>query len=119
NDHAGYKLGPPATAKNALGVIAAQKTDPMLHGAGIPGPYSGRRKPDLAMVGCDVRSALSGTTCATGLYSVAYVCATSDAAAHAAAAATLARQYYVEGWYASGAPRIEDRLSPSAALLKA
>lgn len=110
---------PPATAKNALGVSAARKASPMQHGEGLPGPYDLRRKPDVVGVGCDVVSAKVGTTCETGVYDPFRLCSTSDATAHVAAAATLVRQYYSEGWYPSGAPRAVDRFTPSGALLKA
>lgn len=119
NDASGYKLGPPGTAKNALGVSAAQKTDPLNHGQGLAGPFDMRSKPDLTAVGCDVQSALLTDTtnqCKTG---PDVPCSTSDATAHAAAAATLVRQYYTDGWYPSGSPTIANRRTPSGALIKA
>jgi hypothetical protein len=115
----GYKLGPPGIAKNAVGVSAARKTDPMQHGQGLSGPYESRRKPDFVAVGCDVVSALVDTACETGVYDATLPCSTSDATAHAAAAAALVRQYYVQGWYPSGTPRAADKFIPTGALVKA
>jgi len=66
-------------------------------------------------VGCGIQSALEGTTCGTGPGS----CATSYATPHAAAAATLIRQYFTEGRYPTGTPQPSQAFAPSAALLKA
>jgi len=111
-------LGPPGTAKNALGVSASQ-TEPMNHGEGLPGPFNERRKPDLTAVGCGVQSALTDDTDQCKIGPWVPPCSTSDATAHAAAAATLVRQYYTDGWYPSGTPQMDDRFTPTAALLKA
>ena len=119
NGGSGSALGPPATAKNALGVSAAQKVNPMLHGSGLSGPIEDRGKPDLMTIGCDVRSAIEGTACSTDVYDMAVSCATSDATPHAAASATLARQYYTEGFYPTGTAQTAHQLAPSGALLKA
>ena len=114
----GEELGPPGTAKNALCVGAAQ-ADPneMNLGDGNPGPTAdGRRKPDLMAVGCGIQSAMVSTPCGTGQRSP---CASSYATPHAAAAATLVRQYFLDGWYPSGEKRAADSLTPTGALLKA
>jgi Subtilase family len=109
-------LSPPATAKNAIGVAAA---DGMYFGSGTPGPtIDGRRKPDLMAPGCKIqsaRSAVVGTNCATA----GEGCATSWATPNAAAAAALARQYFTEGWFPSGTPQPLNASVPSGALLKA
>ena len=108
--------GSPGTAKNAICVSAATAAGTAL-GDGAPGPTTdGRHKPDLMMVGCGVRSALSGTACDTGPRSS---CASSYATPLAAAAAALLRQYLVEGRYPSGKPNSPDAREPSGALLKA
>jgi len=113
--------GPPGTAKNALGVSAAQKTDPLKYGQGLAGPFEKLRKPDLTAVGCGVESALRDPMdhCKTGPYQSRVSCSTSDATAHAAAIATPARQYYTEGRYPSGTAKAGDAFKPSGALLKA
>jgi DNA-binding beta-propeller fold protein YncE len=114
----GEEQGPPGTAKNAICVAAAQ-ADPNENnfGDGNSGPTAdGRRKPDLVAVGCGIESAIEGTTCGTGPRSP---CATSYATPHAAAAAALVRQYYIEGWYPSGTKQPQQAFTPSGALLKA
>ena len=114
----GEEQGPPGTAKNALGVNAAQQ-DPNENniGDGNPGPTAdGRRKPDLVAVGCNIQSATVNTACIVGPRSP---CATSYATPHAAAMATLARQYYMEGYYPSGTAQPHHAFTPSGALLKA
>lgn len=94
--------GPPGSAKNAVCVAAATANGTAL-GDGAPGPTEdGRQKPELMMIGCGVRSALSGTACDTGPRSA---CASSYATPYAAAAAALLRQHL------GG--------TPSGALLKA
>jgi Subtilase family len=111
------ELGPPGTAKNALCVGAAQ-ADPneMNFGNGNPGPTAdGRRKPDLMAVGCGIESARVNTPCET----VSRNCFSSYATPHAAAAAALVRQYFLDGWYPSGEKRAADSLAPTGSLLKA
>lgn len=114
----GEEQGPPGTAKNAICVGAAQ-ADPneMNFGDGNAGPTAdGRRKPDLMAVGCGIQSATVSTACGTGPRSA---CATSYATPHAAAAAALIRQYFMEGWYPTGTPQPHHAFVPSGALLKA
>jgi hypothetical protein len=110
-------LSPPGIAKNALCVTAAKAhPDHMEIGGGIFGPTSdGRRKPELAAVGCGTRSAQKNTPCNT----VPLPCGTSMAVPSASAAAALARQYFLEGWYPSGEKRAADSVTPTGALLKA
>jgi hypothetical protein len=116
----GEEQGPPGTAKNAI-CVGASQADPneMNFGDGNAGPTNdGRRKPDLMAVGCAIQSALPttpGVLCATGPRSA---CATSYATPHVAAAAALARQYFVRGFYPSGQQRDRDSLIPTGALLK-
>ena len=44
---------------------------------------------------------------------------TEDKSPGAAASALLLRQYFMEGWYPSGAPNAPDAFTPTAALVKA
>ena len=114
----GEEQGPPGTAKNAVGVNAAQ-ADPNEGniGDGNPGPTAdGRRKPDIVAVGCNIQSATVSTACTVGPRSA---CATSYATPHTAAMATLARQYYMEGYYPSGTAQPHHAFTPSGGLLKA
>jgi hypothetical protein len=110
-------LGPPGTAKNAL-CVGATKAAPehMAVGSVAFGPTKDKRiKPDLMAVGCGTRSAAKGTPCATN----PIPCGTSMAVPNAAAAAALARQYFIEGWYPSGEKGSGRSFKPSGALLKA
>jgi Subtilase family len=110
--------GPPGTAKNAI-CVGATQADPneMTFGDGNNGPTAdGRQKPDLMAPGCGIQSATVSTTCGTGPRSA---CATSYATPHTAAAAALARQYFMEGYYPTGAQQPHHSFTPSGALLKA
>ena len=114
----GEEQGPPGTAKNAI-CVGASQADPneMNFGDGNMGPTAdGRRKPDLMAPGCGIQSATVGTACGTGTRSA---CATSYATPHTAAAAALARQYFLEGYYPTGTPEPHHAFTPSGALLKA
>jgi hypothetical protein len=114
--------GPPGTAKNTVCVAAARRdlVNPS-HGDGAPGPTAdGRRKPDLMIVGCGVRSAQLGASIRTApCRTVEKACASSHATPLAAAAAAVIRQYFQEGFHPSGTRRASDARTPSGALLKA
>jgi hypothetical protein len=111
----GEAQGAPGTAKNAL-CISAASADGTRVMDGNPGPTAdGRLKPDLVAVGCGITSADSGTDCGM----LAHPCATSWATPHAAGAAALARQYFVEGWASTGSKNAAHSRVPSAALLRA
>ncbi|WP_405969212.1 S8 family serine peptidase [Streptomyces sp. NBC_00988] len=120
--------GAPGIAKNVLCVAAAQAfPDHMTFGSGKNGPTTdGRRKPDLMAVGNGIQSALlnprtpPSVYCDTGLPKKdPTLAATSWATPNAAAAATLVRQYFTEGWYPNGKKETDHRFNPSGALIKA
>jgi len=106
----------PENAKNLLAVGASQ--DAPNQGnfcSGGTGPTAdGRRKPEIFAPGCGTNSAdafsACGTTAKTG---------TSMATPAIAGAALLVRQYYVDGYYPTGAPVGSDAFTPSGALVKA
>jgi len=111
----------PAISKNAIAVSAAKATNPPQYGQGsLQDVPAGRVKPDLAAFGCGVQSA--ALTEGTNVCGVKALdpdhCSTSHATPHAAAIATLARQYFIEGRYPPGSGEQEQTV-PSAALLKA
>jgi hypothetical protein len=109
----GEEQGPPGTAKNALCVSAAV-ADGTSIGDGNPGPTAeGQRKPDIVAVGCGITSS-TGTACAA----TPDVCATSWATPHAAGAAALVRQYFMEGWYPTGTKDPANAFTPSGALIR-
>ncbi|MGW4523642.1 S8 family serine peptidase [Amycolatopsis sp. NPDC004378] len=119
--------GAPGIAKNVLCVVASQgPPDQMSFGSGKPGPTAdGRRKPDLMAVGNGIQSASlkrnsTALYCETGPYfKDPDLAATSWATPNAAAAATLVRQYFTEGWYPHGEKRADRRIVPTGALIRA
>lgn len=54
-----------------------------------------------------------------GSFQLAFMRGTSMATPIAAGAALLARQYFAEGWYPTGAPLLANAFNPSGALIKA
>ena len=109
-------LKTPENAKNVLAVGASDNgTSDDLFCSGGEGPTSdGRRKPEIFAPGCGIVSARATVACSTTTQS-----GTSMAAPAIAGAAALVRQYFVEGWYPSGAKTPANALTPSGALLKA
>ncbi|KAA0217233.1 MAG: hypothetical protein DYG94_01660 [Leptolyngbya sp. PLA3] len=106
----------PENAKNCLAVGASQDTPNQAnHCSGGSGPTNdGRRKPEIYSPGCSTRSASAGTSC-----SVTSLTGTSMAAPSIAGCAALARQYFTDGFYPSGAANPNDGFTPSGALVKA
>jgi hypothetical protein len=109
-------LRTPENAKSSLAVAATSNgasADAFCKGG--TGPTSdGRLKPDLLAPGCSITSARDAVACGTRTLS-----GTSMASPAVAGAAALARQYFVEGWYPTGAPVVANSRVPSGALLKA
>lgn len=104
----------PENAKNLL-AVGATLNPPLQnnHCLGGVGPTSdGRRKPEIYAPGCNVESAVPGA-CATDFNS-----GTSMACPAIAGVATLVRQYFMDGYYPSGAPSPADAITPSGALIK-
>ncbi len=109
-------LRTPENAKNVIAVSATGNgglADSRCTG-GVGPTADGRRKPDLMTPGCNISSARELSGCATRVSG-----GTSMAVPAAAGAATLARQYFVEGWYPTGSPQAANSRTPSGALLKA
>ncbi len=110
-------VGSPAVAKNLIAVGASGTGD---RAAAITdfssrGPAAdGRIKPTLVAPGQEIWSAAAGEAC-----SVTSKSGTSMATPIAAGAAALARQYFTEGYYPTGAASAGDGFAPSAALLRA
>jgi len=105
----------PENAKNVLAVSSTENganADQICFG-GLGPTSDGRRRPELMAPGCGVVSAAPGT-CATGTLN-----GTSMATAAIGGAATLAREYFLDGFYPSGRANAADGFVPSGALLKA
>ncbi len=106
----------PENAKNCL-AVAATGTSPNQGGwcFGGTGPTNdGRRRPEIMAPGCGIPSALWNTSCGLTTKS-----GTSMAAPAVSATALMARQYFTEGFYPSGAANAADALTPTGTLLKA
>lgn len=106
----------PENAKDCLAVGASQDTpNQASFCSGGSGPTNdGRRKPEIYSPGCSIRSANASSTCSS-----TSLTGTSMAAPSIAGCAALARQYYTDGFYPSGAANPNDGFIPSGALVKA
>lgn len=106
----------PENAKNVLAVTASDDTPNQgNHCSGAIGPtFDNRRRPEVCAPGCYTRSAYAGRPCSWVANS-----GTSMACPVVTAAGVLTRQYFIEGFYPTGAATPGDALQPSGALLKA
>ena len=116
------QINHPGSAKHALTVGATQHGDlPSIAPFSSRGPAAdGRIKPDLVAPG-DVIQSAGGDTNNTGFDAVSIrpLSGTSMSTPTAAGAAALARQYFVDGFYPTGAAFGADGQRPSGPLLKA
>jgi uncharacterized protein (TIGR03382 family) len=106
----------PATAKDivSVGASGAGATVDAVAAFSSRGPAAdGRIKPTLLAPGQGIVSAAAGQECAVIAKS-----GTSMATPILAGAAAVARQYFVDGYYPTGAARPADGFAPSAALLE-
>lgn len=111
----GAALRNPENAKNLVAVGASQNgTSANGFCSGGTGPTAdGRRKPEVFAPGCGISSA-SGGACGNNTLT-----GTSMAAPAATGAAALIRQYFMDGFYPSGAAVPADAFTPTGALVKA
>jgi hypothetical protein len=115
-------LSAPGCAKNTLqagGTRIPGHEDDILAGYTLSGPTrDGRIKPDLVAPAYVAAGDTDGDI-TTHNCNVSEQSGTSWSAPSLAGAAALARQYYTEGFYPTGVATPENRITPSAALLKA
>jgi hypothetical protein len=115
-------LSAPGCAKNTLqvgGTRIPTSDDDIIAGYSLNGPTrDGRIKPDLVGPAL-VTAGDTDFSDRTNNCNVSLQGGTSWASPSVAGAAALARQYYTDGYYPSGIPTPSDRVTPSAALLKA
>lgn len=107
----------PENAKNSLCVTAGGNgaTADSFCAVGGSGPtLDGRRKPEVVAPGCSISSATGTSGCNTTTYS-----GTSMATPAIAGLAALTREYYLKGFYPSGAQSEQDGFVPSGPLVKA
>lgn len=109
-------LRTPENSRNVLATGATWDTPLQTdHASGGVGPTGdGRRKPELYAPGRSIRAAApnSCSDTSTGL-------GTSFACPQIAAGGALAREYFMEGYYPTGAPNPANAFTPTGALLKA
>ncbi len=109
----------PENAKNCVGVAItsdAPSQNSQCFSAGFAPTADGRRKPELLAPGCSTWSSNSSTSC--GFTNSGYT-GTSMACPVVAGCGLLVRQYYMDGFYPSGAANAPDGFTPSGALIKA
>ena len=120
-----FSIGSPSTNKNGLCVGSTRTSNSSTSDENMSGFSSrgwssdGRIKPDLMVPGFNTSASNDGnaggpSNCGTGGGG-----GTSYAAPVAVGAAALTRQYFMEGFYPTGAKTPANALTPSAALLKA
>lgn len=109
-------LKTPENSKNVLAVGATDKPNFNQHGSGGAGPTSGtnaRRKPEIYAPGV---STVSASTAACGTSSQT---GTSMACPAITGCAALVRQYFMDGYYPTGAAVPGDSYTPTGSLIKA
>lgn len=82
-------------------------------GGGVGPTADGRRKPDLFAPGTSIVSAATSSCATTSMTGTSMACPA------ATGATALIRQYFVDGFYPSGAPNPADSFTPTGALMKA
>jgi subtilisin family serine protease len=115
-------VGSPSTAKNAISVGATRHGTLAEAMAGFSscGPTDDNRiKPDLTIPGENVVSADADGSVVTNNCGTTSLSGTSMASPAAAGLGALARQYFTDGFYPSGAATPADAFTPTAALVKA
>jgi hypothetical protein len=115
-------VGSPSTAKNVLSVGATQhasSAESMAFFSSCGPTDDNRIKPDLTIPGENVVSARNDFNVTTNNCGEATLSGTSMASPAAAGFGALARQYYTDGFYPSGAATPGDAFTPTSALVKA
>jgi subtilisin-like proprotein convertase family protein len=115
-------MGSPSTAKNGVATGATYNGQSSIYLSDISawGPTAdGRIKPDVVFPGASIQSAGNDGNVGTSNCGTQGRTGTSMTAPAVSGLALLARQYFTEGWYPTGAPVPGDGFIPSAALLKA
>jgi hypothetical protein len=109
----------PENAKNVIGVALTSDSPnqgSQCSSVGFAPTQDGRRKPELTAPGCSTLSSSSGSAC--GFTSSGFT-GNSMACPAVAGAALLVRQYFMDGFYPSGAAVVGDGFTPTGALIRA
>jgi Subtilase family len=115
-------VGSPSTAKSAFSVGATQRGTSAERMASFSscGPTDdGRVKPDITIPGQGIVSARTDADSGSNNCGTMSSSGTSMASPAAAGLGALVRQYYVDGFYPSGAKNAADAFAPTSALIRA
>ncbi|MCB1035034.1 MAG: S8 family serine peptidase, partial [Acidobacteria bacterium] len=115
-------VGSPSTAKNVVSVGSTQRgasAEAMSSFSSCGPTDDGRIKPDVTIPGSSIQSARNDGSASSNNCSLRTLSGTSMASPAAAGFSALIRQYFVDGYYPSGAANAPDGFTPSAALVKA
>jgi subtilisin-like proprotein convertase family protein len=115
-------IGSPSTAKNGMatgGTFPGTGAD-VLSDISAWGPTDdGRIKPDVVFPGASIQSARSDGNVTTNNCETQGYTGTSMTAPGVSGMALLTREYFINGWYPTGAPVPANGFTPTSALLKA
>jgi subtilisin-like proprotein convertase family protein len=115
-------IGSPSTAKNGMATGGTYNGASAIYLSDISawGPTSdGRIKPDVVFPGASIASAQNDTNVGSNNCTTQGMTGTSMTAPGVSGMALLTRQYFMDGWYPTGAAVAADAFTPTAALLKA
>ncbi len=115
-------VGSPSTAKSAVSVGATLRgtsANSMASFSSCGPTDDGRIKPEVTVPGSSIISAANDSSITTNNCGTRSLSGTSMATPGAASLTALIRQYYVDGWYPTGAANVGNGFTPSAALLRA
>lgn len=112
----------PSTGKNVLGVGATLRgtsAESMASFSSCGPTADGRIKPDVTLPGSSITSANADNNTGSNNCNTGTLSGTSMAAPAVAGTAALVRQYFMDGFYPTGAAVAGNAFTPSAALTKA
>ena len=115
-------IGSPSTAKNGMATGGTYNGQSAIYLSDISawGPTDdGRIKPDVLFPGASIQSALNDKSITTNNCGKGGSTGTSMTAPGVSGNVLLTREYFMNGWYPTGAPVPANGFTPTAALLKA
>lgn len=115
-------VGSPSTAKSAVSVgstLRGTSANSMSSFSSCGPTDDGRIKPEVTVPGSSIVSANADNNVASNNCNTTGMSGTSMASPGAAGLTALIRQYYMDGFYPTGAASAPDGFTPTAALLRA